>query len=106
MAALARFGTFTDLPRRPSATDDIYPDTATLSFHGSSYASEYLSFTGVETSTNKRQGDGYAPLDALTPEDAKLVETYNAPPYVQQQGSISSVHLGGAFVSSGASFDP
>jgi hypothetical protein len=108
VAALARFGTFTDLAQTESASDDVYPGTATLSFHGSSYSSDYLSFTGVETSSNQRQGDRYAPLDALTPEDQKLVETYNAPPYVdeQQRGSIPFTDLGGAFLSYGASFDP
>ena len=41
-AALSRFGTFADLSETASATDDIHPDTATLSFHGSSYTSEYV----------------------------------------------------------------
>ena len=106
-AALSRFGTFADPSETASATDDIHPDTATLSFHGASYTSQYVSFTGVELSSNKRQGNGYAPLDALSPEDEKHVGTYNAPPYVEGQGgSIPFVDLGGAFISSGASFDP
>ena len=106
-AALSRFGTFTDLGQTASSADDVYPNTATLSFHGATYTSDYLSFTGVETTSNKRQGNGYAPLDELTSTDAKLVEKYNAPPYVQGQGgAIPFTDLGGAFVSSGASFDP
>ena len=107
VAAMARFGTFTGLGQTTSATDDVYPDTATLSFHGSTYTSRYLSFTGVETTSNKRRGNGYAPLDTLTPADQELLATYNAPPYVKGQGgSIPFMDLGGTFVSSGASYDP
>ena len=107
VAAMARFGTFTGLGQTTSASDDVYPDTATLSFHGSTYTSRYLSFTGVETTSNKRQGNGYAALDTLTPADNKLFTTYNAPPYVKGQGgSIPFIDLGGTFVSSGASYDP
>ncbi len=106
-AALSRFGTFTNLGQTASAADDAFPNTATLSFHGATYTSDYLSFTGVETTSNKRQGNGYAPLNELSATDEKLVEKYNAPPYVQGQGgAIPFTDLGGAFVSAGASFDP
>ena len=107
VAALARFGTLTDLGQTASAGDDVFPDTPTLSFHGARYTSKYLSFTGVETSSNQRQGNGYAPLDTLSAPDRELLSTYNAPPYVSGQGgSIPFVDLGGKFVSSGASFSP
>ncbi|MBF4161546.1 DUF929 family protein [Nocardioides acrostichi] len=107
VAALSRFGTFEDLGQTASAHDDVYPDTSTLSFHGSSYTSKYLAFTGVETSSNQRQGNGYAPLDTLSKDDEKTFGTYDQPPYVSgQAGSIPFIDLGGAFVSSGASLDP
>jgi Domain of unknown function (DUF929) len=106
VAALSRFGTFTDLGQTTSSADDAYPNTSTLSFHGSSYTSDYLSFTGVETTSNKRQGNGYAPLDSLSAADKSLVDKYNAPPYVDEGGAIPFTDLGGKFVSSGASFDP
>lgn len=83
-AALTRFGTFTNLGQTASSADDAYPDTATLSFHGATYASDYLSFTGVETTSNKRQGNGYAPLDTLSAADRRIVTKYNAPPYIHQ----------------------
>jgi uncharacterized protein DUF929 len=107
VAALSRFGSFTDLGQTTSAADDVYPNTPTLTFHGSSYTSDHLSFTGVETATNKRAGASYEPLDELSAEDQRLVAKYDAPPYVQgSAGGIPFVDLGGRFVSSGASFDP
>ena len=108
VAALSRFGTFADLGATTSASADVYPDTATLSFHGSSYTSKYLSFTGVETMTNQPiAGGGYTELDSLTKADQALVKKYDYPPYVDGQGgSIPFVDLGGQFVISGASYDP
>ena len=38
--ALARFGTWTDLGQTHSATQDVFPDTATLTFHGAGYRSK------------------------------------------------------------------
>ncbi len=106
-AALSRFGTFTDLGQTASSADDVSPNTATLSFHGATYTSDYLSFTGVETTSNQREGSGYAPLDKLGAADEKLVAKYNAPPYVEGQGgAIPFTDLGGRFVSAGASLDP
>ena len=46
VVALARFGTWSGLGQTTSASDDVFPDTATLSFHGATYSSDYLSFTG------------------------------------------------------------
>jgi hypothetical protein len=50
--ALSRFGTFTGLGETASSPSDVYPNTATLTFHGASYASNYLSFTGREIQSN------------------------------------------------------
>ena len=87
---------------------EVYPNTATLSFHGSTYTSSTLSFTGYETTTNQRQGDGYKPLDTIPPADQALVTKYDNPPFVSQDsaGSIPFVNIGGKYVISGASYDP
>jgi Domain of unknown function (DUF929) len=107
VVALARFGTWSDLGETTSAARDVFPNTATLSFHGASYRSRYLTFTGVETTTNKATADGYQPLDTLSAADQKVVDTYNKPPYVSGQGgSIPFVDLGGRYVTSGASYSP
>jgi uncharacterized protein DUF929 len=104
VAALARFGTFTGLGQTASTPKDVYPNTPTLSFHGSAYASQYISFTGYETEdTNGKQ------LDTLSAEDDALVQKYNAPPYVgtsDTAGSIPFIALFGSYVSQGASYSP
>ena len=105
--ALSRFGAFTNLGSTASSSEDVYPSTPTLSFHGATYTSQYLSFTGVETTTNKRQGNSYEPLDSLTSADNAIVTKYNAPPYISGQGgAIPFIDIGGTFVSAGASYSP
>jgi hypothetical protein len=104
--ALSRFGTFANLGTTHSASADVYPNTATLSFHGATYTSQYLAFTGVETTTNEQVSGGYAPLDTPTAEDQKTFDTFNKPPYVKSGGSIPFVDLGGKFVGSGATYTP
>jgi hypothetical protein len=108
VAALSRFGTFHDLGVTTSSSQDVYPSTATLSFHGATYTSKYLSFSGYETQSNKLQGSSYAPLDKLPAADKRIFQTYDAPPYVpaQSAGSIPFVDLGGRYMISGASYDP
>ena len=46
--ALSRFGTFTGLQATQSSSTDVYPNTHTLSFYGSSYSSPYIVFTTIE----------------------------------------------------------
>lgn len=104
--ALSRFGTFSGLGTTHSAADDVNPNTPTLSFHGAKYTSQYLAFTGVETTTNEKVNGQYAPLDAPTAADQKTFDTYNKPPYVQSAGSIPFVDLGGTFVAAGATYSP
>ncbi|SDP20667.1 protein of unknown function [Nakamurella panacisegetis] len=100
VTALARFGTFSGLGTTSSSSSDSYPNTATLTFHGATYTSQYLSFTGVEETTNVRSGNGYAPLDKPSAADQALVTKYNT------SGSIPFVDLGNKYLISGASYDP
>lgn len=108
VVALSRFGTFDGLRISASAADDAYPNTPTLSFHGSTYTSQYLVFQGVETNSNVREGSGYAPLDTLTAQQEQLVRTYNASPYVDaaSAGAIPFLDYANQAVSGGASFSP
>lgn len=102
-AALSRFGSFSGLGVTTSSGSDSYPNTATLTFHGSSYTSSTLSFTAYETTDRDRQ-----PLDALTAADQAIVTKYDAPPYVSSdaKGTIPFVDIGGKWMISGASYDP
>jgi hypothetical protein len=107
VVALSRFGTFTNLGATASAGNDVYPNTPTLSFHGATYHSQYLSFTGVETTGNTVVNGSYAPLDTLTPADQQTFTTYDQPPYVTgQAGSIPFIDIAGKYVSSGATYSP
>jgi hypothetical protein len=49
--ALSRFGTLTPLHGIHSTANDVYPNTATLTFYHSGYTSNYLNFTPVENLT-------------------------------------------------------
>jgi hypothetical protein len=104
--ALSRFGTFSNLGTTHSASDDVYPNTPTLSFHGATYTSKYLAFTGLETTTNEKVNGQYAPLDTPAAADQQTFDTYNRPPYVTSEGSIPFIDLGGKYVSSGATYSP
>ena len=107
VVALSRFGTWTGLGQTTSASDDVYPDTSTLSFHGAIFSSDYISFTGVETSGRTGVNGQYAKLDQLSSADTKTFQTYDQPPYTTgSAGGIPFLDLGGSFVSSGASYDP
>ncbi|HET7385468.1 MAG TPA: DUF929 family protein [Nocardioidaceae bacterium] len=102
-AALGRFGTFEHLGTATSSANDYAPNTATLSYHGASYSSQYIEFAGYE-----QEGEQGQPLDTLPEVDMKLYTKYDAPPYTTEQnkGSIPFIDIGGKYVIRGASYDP
>jgi hypothetical protein len=106
VTALSRFGTFQNLGETTSSHIDAFPDTPTLSFHGSTYTSKYLSFTGYETQSNQVSGNSYAPLDKLSTADGKLFDKYDFPPYFQSKGAIPFIDIGGVYASQGATYSP
>ena len=61
---------------RPSDSD-VFPDTQTLSFYGSSYSSPYIDFQSVEEATNQPAGDGYQTLQTPTSPQRALVAKYD-----------------------------
>lgn len=68
--ALSRFGTLTGLGVTRSRSNDVDPNTATLSFHGSHYASKYVVFTADEIQNNAGKT-----LDHISSADNTLFET-------------------------------
>ena len=98
--ALSRFGSFSGLQTTMSASDDAFPNTATFSFHGASFQSRYTTFQAVELRTRTRE-----PLDTPTPEQERLFNTYDAPPYTSQPGTIPFIDIGGRFLVNGATYD-
>lgn len=110
VTALARFGTFSKLRTTHSSGTDVFPNTQTFSFHGASYASKWIAFTGVEMQSNERQGDGYAALDTPTSEQQQIIDTYDRAPYLgtdpSSAGGIPFIDFGGRFLVGGVTFDP
>ncbi len=98
--ALSRFGTFSHLSGTHSSSTDVYPNTQTLSFYGSSYSSPYVDFQAVEEATNQQVGGAYQDLQAPTTAESALLSSYDA------QGSIPFFDIGNKYVIVGASYSP
>jgi hypothetical protein len=104
--ALSRFGTFSGLTATHSSTTDIYPDTKTFSFYGSTFTSTSLDFTSVELESNQVSGNSYATLQTPTAAERALLSTYDAAPYTSQPGSIPFLDIANKYLSVGAGFTP
>lgn len=106
--ALSRFANFTKLPETSSASGDVYPNTSTLSFYGSAYSSTYIDFVSVEETTNQpdpSRTPPYTPLQTPTDDEAKITNTYNAPPYTSQSG-IPFISIGNQYLELGPAYTP
>jgi len=106
--ALSRFGTFSGLHLIRSSNDDVYTNTATLSFYKSTYTSKYLVFNPVEMYSEKQVGDGYATLQKPTATETALMSKYDAPPYISSSdaGSFPFVDIGNQYLVLGAQYLP
>jgi len=94
VAVLSSFGTFSNLHFIHSTPNDIYSNTATLTFYKSTYTSKYLSFLPLETeNVNKK------PLEPLTSAQSALLTKYT-------QDSFPFVDIGGKYIVDGAQFSP
>ena len=103
VVALARFGRFTVLHDATSATQSVYPDTATFSFAGVRYASPYVTLTGVELYSDQVGADGtFIRIASLTPAQAALVARYAG----TTTGTAPFVDVGGRLVTTTAAFSP
>lgn len=80
VAALERFGDFTGLTETRSAQNE--GDIPTVSFVGSTYKSDHISFQAVET-----QDRDHKPLEQMPADLDELFKKYNAPPYVPEQSA-------------------
>ncbi len=98
--ALTRFGTFSHLSGTHSSSTDVYPNTQTLSFYGSSYSSPYVDLQAVEEATNQQAGGAYQALSAPTAAESALLSAYDP------QGNIPFLDIGNKYVINGASYSP
>jgi thiol-disulfide isomerase/thioredoxin len=87
VVALSRFGTFSNLGATHSSPSDVYPNTATFSFHGATYTSPYLSLDAKELQSNQVSGGQYTTLDKLnSAENANFKAGGRGYPYVNLGG--------------------
>ncbi|GAB3403343.1 DUF929 family protein [Flindersiella endophytica] len=105
VVALSRFGTFSGLGATTSGAEDVYPNTPTFTFHGSTFSSDYIDFVGKELNTNQRakngNSNGYAPLDKLTAgQEAEFDKLTNG------ENSFPFVDFAGKFTIRGTQYDP
>jgi hypothetical protein len=110
VVALSRFGTFSGLQATHSAAvngagqAELYPNTRTWTFAHATLASNYLTFTPVETYTNVPDPStgGYLPLQTLTAEQQALLVKYDS----ANGGAIPFIDYGNRYLTVGASYDP
>lgn len=104
VVALSRFGTFSHLDQTTSSTTDIYPGTSTFTFYHSSYTSSYIDFVSVELQGNVANSSGtYPTLQTPTAAQQNLLNTYDAPPYIDASsaGSIPFIDIANKYVQIG-----
>ncbi len=98
--ALSRFGNFSNLHYMTSSASDYSPSTPTFTFYNSTYTSNYISFVGVEQTTNQPSGNSYKPLQTPTPAEEALQSQYDG------QGSIPFILFANTSALIGATYDP
>ena len=106
VSALSRFGSFQKLGATSSGANDVYPNTQTFSFYGSSYSSKYIAFEGVEMQTNIASNGSYTTLQTPTAAQNNLLTTWDKPPYTPTADGIPFVDFANKYVLGGASYNP
>jgi Domain of unknown function (DUF929) len=98
---LSRFGTFKNLSEIQSSSTDVDANTATFTFHKSSYSSPYIDFSANEIEDRNQQ-----PLESMSTQISNIFTKYDHPPYTQQSGQFPFVDIGGVFSLYSTSYDP
>jgi thiol-disulfide isomerase/thioredoxin len=92
--ALSRFGTFAPLRGIHSSSTDVYPNTATLTFHQAKYTSNYLVFTPVEN-----EDINHALLQKPTPAQQAVWNKYDP------TNGYPFINFGNRYIA-GTTYDP
>jgi len=97
--ALSRFGTLsTPLHGIHSASNDVFPNTATLTFYKSGYNSQHLTFTPVENLAVDR-----SLLQSPTAQQNQIWARYEPDP---NQRGYPFIDIGNRYVIKGPIYDP
>ena len=95
IVAMSRFGTWSGLKTSSSSSSDVYANTPTFRFRGSTFTSQYIDFRGLETSDRDQK-----PLDTPTAAEQQIMSQYNS------AGSIPFVDFGNRYAFNGATYSP
>ncbi len=95
IVAMSRFGTWSGLKTSSSSSSDVYANTPTFTFRGSTFTSQYIDFRGLETSDRDQK-----PLDTPTAAEQQIMSQYNS------AGSIPFVDFGNRYAFNGATYSP
>jgi Domain of unknown function (DUF929) len=95
VVALSRFGTFSGLSFTTSSSSDVFPDTHTVSFNGSSFQSSTIEFVPVELEDRNRNR-----LQTPTAQENQIWQTYDL------QGNIPFLDLGNRYTAVGRGVPP
>ena len=102
--ALSHFGTWSNLGSTRSSATDVYPNTATFSFRAAHYRSAELTLRTTELADNTGRR-----LQPETVLDAKLIGTYDVPPFVNsadQSGAVPFLDIANHYILAGAQYNP
>jgi thiol-disulfide isomerase/thioredoxin len=98
--ALSRFGTLNNVKLTQSASNDAYPNTATLDFVDTTYDSKYLSFTPIEN-----EDRDHKPLEPVSKAQNALWGKYTAVLGAKSQG-YPFLDFGNKYAFEGPTFLP
>jgi hypothetical protein len=100
--ALSRFGTFEGLEASASAPPpETLPNTPTVTYHGSTYTSDYITLSSVETATRT-----FNALETPTELQRELFDTYNVDTVTGGGGGIPFMMIGNLYAWAGSQYDP
>lgn len=100
--ALSRFGTFEGLEATTSPpSPSTLPNTPTVTYHDTTYSSDYLTLSSVETAT--RSG---ATLESPDDLQSRLFSTYNVESVTSSNGGIPFMMIGNLYAWAGSQYDP
>jgi hypothetical protein len=104
VVALSHFGTWSNLGSTTSSATDIYPNTATFSFRAAHFRSALIVLRTTELADNAGR-----PLQPETLLDARLISTYDVPPFVNsadQSGAVPFLDIANHYILAGAQYNP
>jgi hypothetical protein len=109
VAALSRFGTWSNLKVTASSHTDVYSETHTFSFQGATFTSPYLTLATVEQySTVPVSGGGYTILQNPTKEEGAIISAGQKyiPNSSPGQIGFPFINIDNKAIISGATYNP